>query len=266
MIPFVKMSAGGNDFILIDNRRGIFNPLPSLIQKTCARKLGVGADGILLLEVSRNVDFKMRIFNPDGTEPEMCGNGARCIARFANLLGIVEKKTIFETKAGFIQAEVSEEMVKIKLEDPKRIELYRRLDLDGEVLTIHFINTGVPHSVLIERDIDKIDVVKLGPQIRYHLDFYPDGTNVTWVKVLDKKTLKIRTYERGVEDETLACGTGACAAACITYLLNLTSPPIDIETRGGEVLKVHFSGSNDKITDLLLEGEVKIIYKGELLL
>lgn len=264
MIPFVKMSAGGNDFILIDNRKKVFNPSPSLIQKICTRRLGVGADGILLVEGSRKWDFKMRILNPDGTEPEMCGNGARCIARFANLLGIFKEKMTFETKAGLIQAEVSEDIVKIKLEDPKGIELYRRLDLDGEVLTTHFINTGVPHTVLIERDIDKIDVVELGPQIRYHSDFSPDGTNVTWVKVLDKKTLKIRTYERGVEDETLACGTGACAAACITYLLNLTSPPIDIETRGGEVLRVHLSGSNDKITDPFLEGEVKIIYRGEL--
>lgn len=254
------MNSSGNDFILIDNRGRVFAPSPSVVKKICARRTGVGADGILLLEKSAGQDFKMRIINADGSEAEMCGNGAGCIAKFAYSLGICKEETIFETLAGPIWAQIKEDQVKLKMRDP--FDLNLRQDLDGG--EIHFVNTGVPHTVIIGDDIEKIDVVNLGRQIRHHPRFQPAGTNVNFIRVLDKGSIKIRTYERGVEDETLACGTGSVAGAIISSLLGFTQSPIFVKTRSGEIKTVYFDLVGQEIKDVYLEGKVNFVYEGGL--
>lgn len=259
-ISFSKMNSSGNDFILIDNRQGVFTPSPLVAKKICARKTGVGADGILLLEKSAKQDFKMRIINADGSEAEMCGNGAGCIARFAYSLKVCKDVTTFETLAGPICAQMREDQVRLKMIDPFNLNLGQ--DLDGQ--EIHFINTGVPHIVIISDDIEKVDVVSFGRQIRYHPKFQPAGTNVNFIQVLDKATIKIRTYERGVEDETLACGTGSVAGAITSSLLGYTQAPISAKTKGGEVKTVYFDLVGQEIKNVYLEGKVNFVYEGGL--
>ena len=254
------MNSSGNDFILIDNRGGVFAPSPSVVKKICARRTGVGADGILLLEESAGQDFKMRIINADGSEAEMCGNGAGCMAKFAYSLGICREMTTFETLAGTICAHVKENQVRLKMSDPFDLRLHQRVE--GQ--EIHFVNTGVPHTVIISDEIDQIDVVGMGRQIRHHSRFQPAGTNVNFIQVLDKSSIKIRTYERGVENETLACGTGSVAGAIISSLLGYTQSPISVKTRSGEIKTVCFDLVDQEIKDVYLEGKVNFVYEGGL--
>jgi diaminopimelate epimerase len=231
-----------------------------VVRRLCARKVGVGADGVLLLEHSKMGDFKMRMINSDGSEAEMCGNGARCIAKFAVLQNIAGGKMSIETLAGVIHAEVKGKRVKVEVPPPKRVELNKRIDLNGRSIFIHFIDTGVPHVVLT---CEEKDFLHLAPKIRYHAEFEPEGTNVNFVKVLDSNLLKIRTYERGVEGETLSCGTGCIAGACIASLLGYVVPPVTVKTKGGENLEVYFELWEKEIRKISLEGEVQLIYRGE---
>jgi diaminopimelate epimerase len=258
-ISFFKMSGGGNDFIVIDNRkdRGITQ---EVVRRLCARKVGVGADGVLLLESSEIGDFKMRIINSDGSEAEMCGNGARCIAKFATLQNIAEGKMRIETLSGIINAEVDGEKIIVNVPSPKNIELNKKIDLNGKTFLLHFIDVGVPHVVLIHEE----ELFQLAPKIRHHVEFQPNGTNVNFVQVLNPNLLKVRTYERGVEDETLCCGTGCIAGACITSLLGYVAPPVTVKTKGGEDLKIYFELFNKEIKKVSLEGKVQLIYRGEL--
>ena len=213
------MVASGNDFVVIERSQNpaINNPR-ILARSICDRKFGVGADGLLLLEKSKIADVRMRIFNPDGSEAKMCGNGARC-----SVLYIGRRNTELETKAGIIQSQLKGNSVKIKLTEPKDLKLNLPIKVNNRTLQVNFINTGVPHTVIFVADLDKIDVINLGRQIRFHKRFAPQGTNVDFVEALSNKSIKIRTYERGVEDETLACGTGVVASALITnYQLPIT--------------------------------------------
>ncbi len=270
MIKFTKMSASGNDFVVIDNRESqisdVSSQISELVKKVCKRKLGVGADGVLLIENSSKVDFKMRIFNPDGGEVEMCGNGARCIALWAKSKIKNQKSKIeIETKAGVLEAEVvSDNTVKLKMSDPVNPKLNSKLSVDGKEYEVHSINTGVPHVVLFVEDLEKAKVKELGKKIRYHQEFTPEGTNANFIKVRNKDSLDIRTYERGVEDETLACGTGAAASAIISHLLGKTKSPTKLHTKSGSILTVYFDSSSSKITNLSLEGDAAIVYEGEL--
>lgn len=267
-IPFSKLSGAGNDFIVIDNRDGKVNPTAQFVAKVCARRLSVGADGLLLVERPRDprqADFRMRYFNADGGEVESCGNGARCISRFAYLKGIVGEKTRFETLAGLYEAEILGERVRVRVGDPKDVRLGFPLILAEGVFRVDFVNTGVPHVVFFLEDLDATDVVGLGRQTRYHSDFAPAGTNANFVRVVDEHTLRIRTYERGVEDETLACGTGSIAAAVVAALRGKVSVPVTLHTRGGFVLGVHFDRKGNVITDVRLEGDARLVYEGELL-
>lgn len=265
-IKFNKMCAGGNDFIIVDNRESILpEDKSSLAKKICQRRFSVGADGLLLLENSSQTDFRMRIFNPDGSEPEMCGNGACCITRFAHLRGIAEKRMSFETGAGQMEAEIVDEGVKLQMGEPNNIGLNLEIPLKEGKYTLHKINTGVPHAVSFVDNLEEVDVKGLGSQIRYHSQFQPEGTNADFVQVVDGRTLKMRTYERGVEDETDACGTGAVAAATIAFSLKkVTEIPVRVESRGGEVLKVYFNSEGQKVTNVYLEGEARTVYEGEL--
>jgi diaminopimelate epimerase len=270
-IEFTKMTASGNDFIILDHRPKAKNqkPLRELTKKMCNRKYGIGADGLLLLESSKNADIKMRIFNADGSEAEMCGNGARCVA-----LWIVQrpktkdqkpKNINIETKAGIIEAEVKGDNAKIKFTEPKDMKLGIPIIINDKTIKVNFINTGVPHAVIFVDGLEEIDVDNLGREIRYHNYFQPAGTNVNFIEVKDNYNIKVRTYERGVEAETLACGTGSVASALITaYNLQFTTPngKINILTRGGEILKVYFNKSGNNFSDVWLEGKAKIVYNG----
>ncbi|MBU0547775.1 MAG: diaminopimelate epimerase [Candidatus Omnitrophica bacterium] len=255
-IDFTKMVASGNDFIVIDKKPG--NNFCALARALCDRKFGIGADGLLLIGKTKNADLHMRIFNADGSEAEMCGNGARCAALFNG-----KKKAKMLTMAGVINAQVYDSQVKIQLTDPKKIRLDIPLKVNGRLIKVSFINTGVPHVVVLVEGLDKIDIAGIGRAIRWHVKFSPAGTNVNFVEVKDNNLIRIRTYERGVEAETLACGTGSTAAALVFALKNNLDNLVKVQTQSAETLKVYFSNQEGKFKDVWLEGSAKIVYKGE---
>jgi diaminopimelate epimerase len=266
-LPFHKMSGAGNDFIIIDNRAGIvaIDDLPGFAAKVCRRKMSVGADGLFLVEKSDTADFRWQFFNADGSVPEMCGNGARCAARFAFLMGMTGRELSFETLAGIIHASVEGERVKIKMTAPHDMRLNRTLALASGNIPYSFINTGVPHVVVEAPDVEPVDVAGLGRQIRQHADFAPDGSNVNFVAPLPGGAFAIRTYERGVEDETLACGTGNVAAALILAARHGSLSPVILHTRSGSLLKVYFEPSaTGQWQTVYLEGDARVIYAGEM--
>lgn len=265
-IPFTKMSAAGNDFIIIDNRQHILDAKQpkEWAQTICRRKLSIGADGLILIEDSKKADFKWRFFNADGSEAEMCGNGGRCIARLAHLKGIAPIKLTFETLAGIIKAEVLEEGVKLQLPLPKNLTCDRTLLIEGENCLVHSMTVGVPHAVIFVGDLQNCPVVELGRKIRFSEHFKPAGTNVNFVCIQEDSMIAVRTYERGVEDETLACGTGAVASALIANKKTGLKPPVSVQTQGGEVLTVHFTKDNQILKEVFLEGRANLIYEGEL--
>lgn len=268
LFPFVKMTAGGNDFVLFDNRNEtIPKDYVALAKKVCERKFSIGADGLLILEKSQEADFRMIYYNADGSRAAMCGNGARCIARFANLLKIAPTKMNFVTDAGILSAEVKGETVKLKMSEPADLKLDFEVRLEeGKEFHLSFINTGVPHAVLMVTDLEKTEVQELGKAIRYHKEFAPEGTNANFIFYRDEHTLFIRTYERGVEGETLACGTGAVAAALICAAKNLVKSPVICQPRSGETLKVYFQqdAESGAFKDVFLEGPATLCYKGEI--
>lgn len=265
-IAFYKMSGSGNDFIIIDNRNRVVdeNDLQDFIAKVCRRKMSVGADGFILVEESENVDFKWRFFNSDGSQPEMCGNGARCVARFAYLNGIAGSKMSFETIAGIVSAEVENDRVKIKMTDPADLKVNYTLELENGPLSLSSVNTGVPHVVVTADNLDDVEVVRLGREIRFHDSYAPAGTNVNFICAGNDNTISIRTYERGVEDETLACGTGSVAAAVVMHYKSKEKSPVRVITRGGGCLYIYFEEDNGKFYNVFLEGDARVIYKGYL--
>ena len=265
-IPFLKMSGSGNDFIIIDNREAVVPEaqLMRLVIGACRRKMSVGADGMIFIESSANLDFKWRFFNADGSLPDMCGNGARCAARFAFLHGIADRQMAFETLAGTIEASVGDETVKIRMTEPRDLKTGTILELEGTPTAVGSINTGVPHVVMVVDDIEAVAVVKTGRLIRYHPKFAPDGTNANFVAVDSNGTILIRTYERGVEDETLACGTGNVAAALILAHERGLRSPVLLTTRSGGKLTVHFDAQAGRFQDVFLEGDARVIYRGDL--
>jgi diaminopimelate epimerase len=267
-IPFFKMSGSGNDFIIIDNRSRLIEsiPLQDFVRAVCRRNISLGADGLILIEKPRTAgcDFSWRFFNADGSEAEMCGNGGRCAARYAVINSIAGKNLSFETLAGIIHAEVTGDRAKIELPSPQAPEMNIHLSVDGENLLLHFINTGVPHVVLFIDNIADAQVYALGKKLRFHQRFQPAGTNVNFVSVVDSSRLSVRTYERGVEDETLACGTGSVAAALITAALGMVSSPVQVKTRGEEILSVYCDNPAYPFGRVWLEGAVRVVCAGEL--
>ena len=264
-IPFYKMSGSGNDFIIIDNRKNIVpvDNASGFAARICRRKLSVGADGLILIESSDTADFCWRFFNSDGSVAEMCGNGARCAARFAMLSNIAAETMAFETIAGLIYAQVNDEQVKIKMTDPFDLQLDGSVTVNQTRYAFDSINTGVPHVVMEVDNIEMVDVAGIGRQIRHHGKFAPAGTNVNFVG-LDGDQWAIRTYERGVEDETLACGTGVVAGALILTCRKQTPSPIALKTRSGSIQKVYYSKTGNDFSEIFLEGDAQIIYQGQL--
>ncbi len=265
-IPFMKMSGSGNDFILIDHRKPIMDVdrMAEFARKVCRRRTSVGADGLIFVENSDKADFKWRFFNADGSEAEMCGNGGRCVARFANLKGITGPALTFETIAGILSAQVNRKSVKLEMTKPHSLNLDETLLIDGKQEIFSSINTGVPHAVKFVEDVETVDVVRFGRAIRNHPHFAPAGTNANFVRLTKDSQLSVRTYERGVEDETLACGTGTVASALIAALKGLVKSPVSVITRGGEVLTVHFEIEGQEVKRVFFEGEVHIIYEAEM--
>ena len=259
---FSKLQGTGNDFIVIDNREKKFEKfigelsVERAVQKICQRKMGVGADGLILIENSDVADFKWRFFNSDGSTAEMCGNGARCAARFSFEKGIAPQEMKFETLAGIIEAEVNGKEVKVKLTKPFDL----RLNLSIEGLSGHFINTGVPHFVVFVDRIEDVNVKDVGRRIRFSEVFQPAGTNVNFVETRLDKVL-VRTYERGVEDETLACGTGSVASALIAGKVFGMKSPVEVVVRSGERLKVYF---DEEMENVYLKGATTWVYDGSL--
>ncbi len=271
---FAKYSGTGNDFILIDNRGGAIAPaeMAELAKKLCRRRFSVGADGLILIEDSDRADFRWHFFNADGSRAEMCGNGARCAAHFAHRQGIAGRRMCFETLAGLIEAEVNGDEVKVGLTPPRDIRLGQKLEFAGEERVVDSIDTGVPHAVHFVDDPANTPVREWGRAIRYHRIFEPRGTNVNFVSLPSAGELTVRTYERGVEDETMACGTGAVASALIAAMHGRVSSPVRVTTSGGDRLVIHFrlettekdGRKSHRVTDVSLEGPALLVYEGEL--
>jgi len=265
-IEFWKMSGSGNDFILIDNREGRIpeEEMALLVERACRRRISVGADGVIFVVSSSACDFGWRFFNADGGEVEMCGNGGRCVSRFACLKGIAGPEMTFETLAGPVSAQVKGRRVKILM--PKPGPAFLDIDLECQEGWAHcdFINTGVPHVVVSVEDLDHHPVATQGRFIRYHARFSPEGTNANFMKRIGPGRLALRTYERGVEDETLACGTGAIASALIAATRGMADSPVAVKTKGGEELVIHFERNNRQFEKVWLEGNTTIVYEGRL--
>ncbi|MFQ5578974.1 MAG: diaminopimelate epimerase [Nitrospiria bacterium] len=262
------MNGSGNDFVMIDHRKPTIpqNEMASFISKVCRRGLSVGADGLILVVPSSRADYGWHFYNADGGEAEMCANGSRCVARFAFLMGIAPAKHTIETIAGIVRAEVRGEegcRVQVYLPDPFDLHLNVDLEVNGEKERVHSVNTSVPHAVYFVDDTDKVDLVSLGSATRYHEHFAPKGTNVNIVS-FSGDSLKIRTYERGVEDETLACGTGAVAGAVIAASLGKVSSPVTLLTRGGTRLVVTFAQDGASFKNISLEGDARVVSRGEI--
>ncbi len=268
-VPFIKMVGAGNDFIVID-------PHPSLdyakfTQAVCSRHTGVGADGVLVLEKSKTSDYRMRIINADGSEAEMCGNGARCMAvHIASHLKPGKPKFGMETLAGEILAETEGDVARVRLSDPKDYRPEMNITVGGKKLQVHYIDTGVPHTIVFVDGLQEVDVNSLGPLIRHHPRFGPRGTNVNFIERAREGMVAVRTYERGVEAETLACGTGAVASALVAFLR--THPgtqqqkgaAMQVLTSSKEILDITFDlHKNFKIDNVWLKGTAKLIAKGE---
>ena len=263
MLRFTKMNGAGNDFVLIDNRAGDVHLDRGQIAHLCDRHRGIGADGILLLEETPDgADFRMRYFNSDGGEAEMCGNGARCFARFANKIAGTQDKISFETGAGVIAAELIGDLVTLHMTEPTDLRLNVMLRIADENKTVHFINSGVPHVVIPVQDLDDVDVRREGAAIRYHEMVSPKGANVNFIKKHGARQIAVRTYERGVENETLACGTGVVASALIFAATENIDGPIGVLVRGGNELQVGFEKRDAQFKNVTLTGPADFVFEG----
>jgi diaminopimelate epimerase len=276
-LHFFKMTGTGNDFILIDNRSKVIDSdnCRELVRSACRRKLSVGADGMILIENDPEVDFKWRFFNADASEAEMCGNGSRCAARFVYLTGIVKKRQMsFRTLAGIIKAELLDDRVKVQMTLPHGLDMGIHVDAEGRPFDLDFINTGVPHVtsfVSDEHELESADIQRWGHALRFHPRFQPAGTNANFVLVRGPHQISVRTYERGVEGETLACGTGAIASSLIAAAKGAVSSPVEAMTRSGEPLTIHFqrpplrkSATTVDFEEVYLEGEARVVYEADL--
>ena len=261
-IEFVKMSGCGNDFVMVDAvGRRVPADLTGLSREVCARRTGVGADGLVVLGRGKQ-GLTARIFNSDGSEAEMCGNAARCVAKFAQMQGHAGKEVTFQTIAGTLRARMRGTEVEVQMTPPSGMALDVPVDVDGVEWTVSFINTGVPHVVIFVKDVSKVDVERVGRVIRFHRRFAPAGTNADFVEVRGASKLAMRTYERGVEGETLACGTGAVAAAAVArHLAKVKANKVTVAVPGGRlVVGLEFRGH--ELSGATLTGEARVVYRG----
>lgn len=264
-IEFTKMHGAGNDFVVIDNLDRRFALGTAQIRFLCDRRFGIGADGLLLLEPadSTEVDATMVYYNADGSRAEMCGNGARCFARFALARNLGSSGSIrFTTDAGIVAAETVDDLYRIELTPPTDLVLERSIELKDGTAQINSVNTGVPHAVRFVDDVDSVDLRAIGSEIRFHPDFAPAGTNVNIAQLEPDGLVRIRTYERGVEDETLACGTGVTAVGIMAHLTHGITLPVRVQVAGGSVLQVDFARDDDTIRNVTLTGPAAVVFRG----
>lgn len=264
---FYKYSGHGNDFVIVDNWDGQVpeKDMAKISRFMCRPKFGIGADGVVFIIAGPDeVDFAWRFFNADGSEPDMCGNASRCAAHLANTIGIAPAEMSFKTKAGVVEAVVSDRLVKVQMPKIGRQEGAALVEAEGLSLTYYRLNTGVPHAVAWVEDLENVNVFKIGRTVRRHQAFAPEGANVNFVKILGPDKLTLRTYERGVEDETLACGTGAVAAAMLATFQGLVSASsIICQTRGGDDLIISFEGPLAAPEKVFMEGKVRYLFSGQ---
>ncbi|EDP96190.1 diaminopimelate epimerase [Kordia algicida OT-1] len=256
ILSFYKYQGTGNDFVLVDNRHDIFpKNNTKLIRKLCDRKFGIGADGLILLENDETYDFKMIYYNADGNESTMCGNGGRCMVAFANFLGVIQQETTFIAIDGTHYASIEADVVNLQMQDVTTIENH-----DEHV----FLDTGSPHHVTFKEEISQFDIKKEGAAIRYGAPYFEEGTNVNFVKKLSETEFRVRTYERGVEDETLSCGTGVTAVALAMHHLQETSAnTVTLQVEGGS-LEVSFEKEATSYKNIFLKGKATQVFKGEI--
>src|SRR5271155_243129 len=265
-LPFVKMSGAGNAFVVIANRALSLALTREQIARLCDRHFGVGADGLLAVEPAGqpDADFRIRYYNADGGEAEMCGNGARCFARFVHPLRRANAEQVrFLTPAGLITGEYVGDEVRINLTAPTETRLHQRADFGWGEIEYHFMNTGVPHTVVYVPNAEQAEVVAHGRAIRRSAIF-PRGTNVNFVQVTESGQLIVRTYERGVEDETLACGTGVVASALLTNRVRRLALPLCVKVRGGDVLTIDARVGDNSISGVTLTGPATEVFSGEI--
>ncbi len=251
-LVFHKYQGTGNDFVMVDNRSLKWVPTTAQVAHLCDRKRGVGADGLILIQTHREYDFEMVYFNSDGSK-SLCGNGSRCAIHFAHSLQIIGNETIFLTTDGVHKGSIHDDQVSFELFDVASITSYG----DDQ-----FINTGSPHYISFRNNIEKLDVFEEGKEIRYDERFSPDGTNVNFVEIMNDSSISVRTYERGVEDETLSCGTGVTAAALGASVKGILSP-VTINTLGG-VLKVTYEKGEKGFQKIYLSGPATPVFEGRL--
>lgn len=265
-LSFTKMNGAGNDFVLIDHRAQTVCLAPEQIVRLCHRQRGIGADGLFLLIpcASGRADWAWQFYNSDGSTADMCGNGARCFARFAQRLTGAQGDITFETGAGVIRASFQGERVTVNLTKPKDLRLNEQVLLSGGPQTIHSLNTGVPHAVLFVPNADQAMVQPLGVEIRYHAHFGPKGTNVNFVQIKGLNSIRVRTYERGVEGETLACGTGMTAAALVAARLHRFTSPVTVQVQGGDSLEVSFKEEGGGFAEVRLTGPADFVFEGQI--
>ncbi len=265
VIPFSKMHGAGNDFILVDDRNNTF-PFEDRqwLAEIAARRTGVGCEGIIAVQQSETADFRMRFFNPDGKEVEMCGNGARCVARYAFDRKLAPENMCIETAAGNLKAKMQGTDVKLFMTSPADLAMNRKLRISNGEIVYDFVNTGVPHVIVKVSQLRSFDVNSVGAEIRYHQAFSPEGTNANFIAIDSANEISIRTYERGVEDETLACGTGITAAAIVASASGAVSPPVSVNTAGGDKLIVDFRLHGEDVNSVTLLGPTMYTFQGEL--
>jgi diaminopimelate epimerase len=266
LLEFTKMNGAGNDFLLIDNRAQNIQLSRDQVVKLCHRHRGVGADGLFLLVPcqSGKADWAWQFYNSDGSQAEMCGNAARCFALFIKQVTGRNGKTSFETAAGVIQATYQGDRITVTLTAPHGLRLNQRISTQSGELTGHSLNTGVPHVVIYVPDADRAIVQQLGREIRFHPAFAPAGTNVNFVQVLAPNSIRVRTYERGVEGETLACGTGVTASALVSASVHGFKSPITVQVQGGDILEVSFDATGESFSNVRLTGPAEFVFQGHI--
>jgi diaminopimelate epimerase len=266
VLEFTKMSGAGNDFILVDNRDGNITLTPADVAQLCDRHRGIGADGVILLvpPKSTQADWAWEFYNSDGSTGEMCGNGARCFAQFVKARTGTHHDFAFETEAGLIQASFHGQCITVNLTPPADLRLNQQVELRGGAQLVHSLNTGVPHAVLFVPDADKAMVRELGPEIRRHPHFGPKGTNVNFVQVLGPSRIRVRTFERGVEGETLACGTGVTASALVASCVQHFTSPVRVQVQSGDELEVSFEQANGSFSNVRLTGPADFVFEGKI--
>ena len=274
-IVFTKMSGAGNDFVVLDNSQNAdLQVTQEIVRKLCDRRNGIGADGLITIEDSSNHNFIMNYYNADGSKGSLCANGARCALLFASESGRLDSKSakFLSNNVEFKGEILSDTQIKFYLNPPKKIKYNFKVKAGGRLINAHYADTGSPHVVIDINEsegfltsLEKVPVDILGREIRYLPEFAPDGTNVNFIDIKGK-IIHIRTYERGVEAETLACGTGSVATALISYVTHKILPPIELLTKGNEKLFVNFDVENSKVNNLSLTGPAKIVFTGEMII